>query len=97
MQVGLLLPPLNRPGIDPALTRVAKEAVAESTGWHSCPVTVLHGGRAETVTLIKKLAETPLPETGVSLNRQAVYESPEYDEYGGSDAGLSSAVTGAGR
>ncbi|EDU6368530.1 hypothetical protein CBZ99_003269 [Salmonella enterica subsp. houtenae serovar 40:z4,z24:-] len=57
----------NRPGIDPALTRVAKEAVAESTGWHSCPVTVLHGGRAETVTLIKKLAETPLPEGAVSV------------------------------
>ncbi|ENC5693165.1 hypothetical protein ABKV11_004392 [Salmonella enterica] len=67
VQVGLLLPPLNRPGIDPALTRVAKEAVAESAGWHSCPVTVLHGGRAETVTLMNELAETLLPEGAVSV------------------------------
>ncbi|EBR4143395.1 hypothetical protein BVJ40_19155 [Salmonella enterica] len=66
-QVGLLLPPLNRPGIDPTLMRVAKEAVVESSGWYNCPVTVLHGGRAETITLMKTLAETPLPEGSVSV------------------------------
>jgi 3-oxoacyl-[acyl-carrier-protein] synthase-1 len=66
-QVGLLLPPQNRPGINPALAQVAKETVVESTGWYNCPVTVLHGGRAETITLMKTLAETPLPGGTVSV------------------------------
>lgn len=66
-QVGLLLPPLNRPGIDPTLTQAAQEAVVENTGWNNCPVTALHGGRAETVALMKKLTETPLPEGAVSV------------------------------
>jgi len=66
-QVGLLLPPPGRPGIEPVLMQVAKEAVTESTGWDNCPVTILHGGQAETVALMNKLAAAPLPEDTVSV------------------------------
>ena len=65
--VGLLLPPLSRQGIAPDLATVAKEAVVESTGWHNCPLHILHGGRAEAIPLIEKLVTGPLPEDAVSI------------------------------
>lgn len=66
-QVGLLLPPLNRPGIAPDLAAVAKEALVESTGWHNCPLHILHGGQAEAITLIEKLVTSPLPKGAISV------------------------------
>ncbi|MGG5835781.1 hypothetical protein [Huaxiibacter chinensis] len=66
-QVVVLLPPLNRPGTEPGLVQVTKEAVTESTGWYNCPVTVQHGGRADAVALVDKLAAAPLPENTVSV------------------------------
>ncbi|QMJ05009.1 hypothetical protein HVY04_18515 [Citrobacter freundii] len=66
-QVGLLLPPLSRPGIAPDLAAVAEEVVVESTGWHNCPLHILHGGQAEAITLMERLVTSPLPEDAVSI------------------------------
>ncbi|EAO2688096.1 hypothetical protein E2X65_23800 [Salmonella enterica] len=54
-RIGLLLPPLSRPGIATGLAVVAKEAVTESTGWYNCPLHILYGGRAEAIPLMEKL------------------------------------------
>lgn len=55
--VGVLLPPLNRPGVTSILTTTVKETLLECTGWHSTPVHILHGGRAETIALMNSLPQ----------------------------------------
>lgn len=59
-QVGILLPPLNRPGVTSVLAAIAEETVIGITGWLDCSFHITHGGRAETITLIDKLIAPPL-------------------------------------
>lgn len=66
-RLGLLLPPLSRPGVTSELTAVAKEAVVESTGWNNCPVHILHSGRAAAITLLDKLTASPSQEGAFSV------------------------------
>lgn len=66
-QVGILLPPLNRPGIEPKLAKLAEETVRESTGWRNCPLYVLHGSRTEAISMMNDLITRPLPEDAISV------------------------------
>lgn len=66
-QVGLLLPPLSRPGISSELTTTAWKIIAEFTGWRECPFHVRHGDRAETISLLNKMKAHALPENAFSV------------------------------